>query len=160
MKTLLCLCAALLILVVNSQAKKDALPKAPLGAPLKVSVPLKYLDAAEAYQKLKESFPKIAEMVQDIQIGPNALTLNSGHAQYAELRKKLAEMDVRPNVMLLRAVISEVQADGTEKEISQRKVTFIEGRPWSSYEMIGDKKFKLSMTVTTFKHTPAEKAAK
>ena len=156
MKTLLCLCAALLILVVNSQATKDT----PQKAPFTESVPLKYLDAAEAYQKLKEAFPKIAEMVQDIQIGPNALTLNSGHAQYAELRKKLAEIDVKPTLMLLRAVISEVQPDGSEKEVSRRNVTFVEGHPWSSYETVGGRKFKLSMTVTTSKNTPSANPAK
>lgn len=156
MKTLICLFVVSLILVVSSQAKKEL----PSGAPLMESVPLKYLDATEAYQKLKEAFPKIAEMVQDIQIGPNALTLNSGHAQYGELRKKLAEIDVKPTIMLLRAVISEVQPDGSEKEVSRRNVTFVEGHPWSSYEMIGAKKFKLSMTVTTSKNTSSANPAK
>lgn len=156
MKTLMCLFAVSLIFVVSSQAKKEA----PLGAPLMESVPLKYLDAAEAYQKLKEAFPNIAEMVKDIQIGPNTLTLNSGHERYGELRKKLAEIDVRPTVMLLRAVISEVQADGTEKEVSQRKLTFVEGHPWHLYETVGSKKYKLSMTVTTSKNTPSENPAK
>lgn len=151
MKTLICLFAVSLVLVVSSQAKKEVPP----AAPLMESVPLKYLDAAEAYQKLKESFPKIEEMVKDIQIGPNALTLNSGHGQYAELRKKLAEIDVKPTIMLLRAVISEVQPDGSEKEVSRRNVTFVEGHPWSAYETVGNKKFKLSMTVTTSKNTPS-----
>lgn len=153
MKLLICLCAVSFIVIVNSVAGKETAANA---APT-VSVPLKYLDAAEAYQRLKEAFPKVAEMVKDIQVGPNTLTLNSGHAQYDELRKKLAEIDVRPAIVHLKAVISEMQKDGTEKEVSRRNVIVLDGRPWSVYEMVGGKKFKLSMTATVTKNAAAEK---
>lgn len=154
MKLLISLCVVSFILSVNSVVGKET----SANASPTVSVPLKYLDAAEAYQKLKEAFPKVTEMVQDIQIGPNTLTLNSGHAQYEELRKKLTEIDVRPVIVHLKAVISEIQKDGSEKEVSRRNVTVLEGRPWSVYEMVGGKKFKLSMTAAvTKKNTAAEK---
>ena len=119
-----------------------------------VSVPVQYLEVTDAYQQLRASFPDIGKIVKDIQIAQNALTLNSGHAKYAEVRKKLTEMDVRPRQVLLSAIVSEMQPDGTETVVSRRSFTTLEGRAWNIYESDGNRKFKLSMTVTVPKDAP------
>ena len=128
MKLRLCLAFALSLLLATHTLAGDEPPQ---KAPPTVSVPLEYLDAAEAYQKLRADFPKIAEMVQDIQIRTNTLTLNPAHPQYDELRQKLAKIDVRPTQVLLQAVISETQPDGTERVLSEPSVMTLAGNPAS-----------------------------
>lgn len=98
------------------------------------TVALKYMEATTAYEKLKESFPEITEIVRRIQIDKNSMTLKPSHARADELRKKLAEIDKRPKQILLSAVISEAvfnASDGTmiDKVISRPTVFTLEGKP-------------------------------
>ncbi len=77
-------------------------------------IAIKNIDAATAFQSLRASFPDASGVVTAIKLDSNSLTVIADHPKAAELRKRLAEMDVRPKQIMIEAVITEVDADGSE----------------------------------------------
>lgn len=113
-------------------------------------VVIKYIDAATAFQSLRVSFPDASAAVTAIRLDSNSLTVAAGHPKAAELKRKLAEIDVRPRQIYVQAVITEVDADGTEKVISRPSLYMLDGQSGEiSVGEHGQKQLKLKITPTS-----------
>ena len=142
MSPLIRILTASLILAAACQAEEATQPA--------VSVKVQYLEASEAYQQLKAAFPDLGKIVKDIQIDQNTLTLNSGHAKYAEVRKKLAELDVRPTQLLLDMVVTEIGKDGTEKVLGRPSIVMLEGGTCEVFQGLDQgRKLKFNIRAST-----------
>ena len=122
-----------------------------------VSVPVKYIEVTEAYQRLRASFPDIGKIVKDIHIDKSTFTLQTDHAKYAEFRQMLTQMDVRPTQVLLDMVITEIKKDGTERVVRRPTCTTLEGQPCDIFYTLDQGK-KLKFTVRS-SSKPKEVAA-
>jgi hypothetical protein len=88
--------------------------------------------------------------VTAIKLDSNSLTVIADHPKAAELRKRLAEMDVSPKQIMIEAVITEVDADGGEKVIARPCVCLVDGIP--GYIALGEngkKHLKIKITPTS-----------
>ncbi len=93
-------------------------------------IAVSFMEVTEAYRALKADYPEIAAIVRSIEIDKNAMTIQQGHPKLAEFKKSLAELDRRPNQILLEAVVSEVsQSTGKERDLSRPTVLTLEGQP-------------------------------
>lgn len=115
--------------------------------PCTVSVAVQYLEVADAYQRLKFTFPQIGDIVRSIQIDKNTLTLNQDHAKFDEVRQKLAQIDVIPTQIRLSMVVTEKKKDGTERIVSRSTHTVLEGQP-SNLSLGLDQGKELKVTIS------------
>lgn len=112
-------------------------------------IAVSYLEATEAYRALKADYPEIAEIVRSIEIDKNSVTIRQGHPKIAEFKKSLAQLDRRPNQILLEAVVSEVsQSTGKEEVLSRPTLFTLEGQPAtiSLPSSSDDKELKITIT--------------
>jgi glucose/arabinose dehydrogenase len=113
-------------------------------------IAIKNIDAATAFQSLRASFPDASGVVTAIKLDSNSLTVIADHPKAAELRKRLAEMDVRPKQIMIEAVITEVDADGSEKVICRPALCLVDGIPGEiALGENGKKHLKLKITPTS-----------
>lgn len=112
-------------------------------------IAVSYMEVTEAYRALQADYPEIAAIVRSIEIDKNSMTIQQGHPKNAEFKKSLAQLDRRPNQILLEAVVSEVsQSTGKEKVLSRPSVLTLEGQPAaiSLPSSSDDKELKISIT--------------
>ncbi|MDB6117053.1 MAG: hypothetical protein JWO08_834 [Verrucomicrobiaceae bacterium] len=115
-------------------------------APPNDTVPLKYIDALMAYEKVKSSYPEISAVVTAIQIGKNTIVLDTSDPRAQEVRQRLTAIDIKPKSMVLSTTIVETDEahaqnstlDPLVDKILSRPTAFVEeGKPTVIYSKRG-----------------------
>ena len=112
-------------------------------------IAISYLEAADAYQSLKNDYPEIADIVTSIQIDKNSVSINGDHPKAAAFRKSLAQLDLPPKQMLLQLVVTEVtKSTGKEKIVSRPSLLTLEHQPAAITlpSSSADKELKITIT--------------
>ncbi len=140
---------ATLLLVLNLLSLSGFASAADSG-PIQ-EIPLSYLEATEAYQSLKNAYPEIADIVTSLQIDKNSVSIHRDHPKAASFLKALAELDQRPQQVLLSVVVTEVtKSTGKERVLSRPAVFTMDRKPAtiSLPSSSADKELNITITIT------------
>lgn len=121
------------------------------------AVPLKYIEATAAYEKVKATYPEISAVVTAIQIGKNTIVLDTSDPRAVEVRQRLTAIDLRPKSVILSTTIVEtdeahaqnpVLDPSADKILSRPTALVLEGKPAVIYSKPGKDGKVLKVIVT------------
>ena len=113
-------------------------------------IALSYLEAADAYQALKNDYPEIADIVRSIQIDKNSVSIHGDHPKAAAFRKSLVQLDLPPKSVLLQILVTEVtKSTGKERVVSRPTVLTLERQPATVTVPSSSTDQELKITITS-----------